>query len=139
MYDIEGLKSFIEPTGEPSPKRPRGRPKGSKNKSPSKAAQKKAEATGLQAKSKVRTSLGESQRSCGETAAEPMMLHWGGWRLHVQRPQAVTIDSTAPTSPYLSPQQAGSQMLQPWERAHSSAVQGPLSPKKHAWLKAALH
>ncbi|XP_077769841.1 high mobility group protein HMGI-C [Canis aureus] len=35
-----------EPTGEPSPKRPRGRPKGSKNKSPSKAAQKKAEATG---------------------------------------------------------------------------------------------
>lgn len=30
-------------------------------------------------------------------------------------------------------------MLQPWERAHSSVVQGPLSPKKHAWLKAALH
>lgn len=22
------------------------------------------------------------------------MLRWGGWRLHVQRPQAVTIDST---------------------------------------------
>ncbi|XP_034499850.1 high mobility group protein HMGI-C isoform X1 [Ailuropoda melanoleuca] len=39
-------KQQQEPTGEPSPKRPRGRPKGSKNKSPSKAAQKKAEATG---------------------------------------------------------------------------------------------
>uniref|UniRef100_A0A8C6ZAN2 High mobility group AT-hook 2 n=1 Tax=Nothoprocta perdicaria TaxID=30464 RepID=A0A8C6ZAN2_NOTPE len=40
------LRGWKEPTGEPSPKRPRGRPKGSKNKSPSKAAQKKAEATG---------------------------------------------------------------------------------------------
>ncbi|KAG6933237.1 high mobility group protein HMGI-C [Chelydra serpentina] len=43
---IESVWGFLEPTGEPSPKRPRGRPRGSKNKSPSKAAQKKAEATG---------------------------------------------------------------------------------------------
>ncbi|XP_032203026.1 high mobility group protein HMGI-C isoform X2 [Mustela erminea] len=76
-------KQQQEPTGEPSPKRPRGRPKGSKNKSPSKAAQKKAEATG-EKRPRGRPRKWPSLCLCSRIVTNSILSHspgcpiWGG-------------------------------------------------------------